>query len=198
MTPFLKHVAHDLIQRFGTNLSRVAVIFPNKRASLFLNKYLIDEIDKPMWAPHYITINELFRAKSSLMIADKIKAIAVLYEVYSRIIPTSESIDKFWGWGEVILADFDDIDKNLGNVDDIFNNVRDIHALDNIAYLDKRELEVLKRFFAEFTDDHDSHIRKRFEQLWNNLSNIYHQFNAALKAQNQAYESALYRDVVEE
>ena len=34
---FLEHVAQDIIARFGTNLATTAVVFPNKRASLFMN-----------------------------------------------------------------------------------------------------------------------------------------------------------------
>ena len=40
MKSFLEKVAADLLKRFDNDLSRVAVVFPNKRASLFLNEHL--------------------------------------------------------------------------------------------------------------------------------------------------------------
>ena len=33
---FLEYVAEDLLKKFGTDLSRVTLVFPNKRASLFI------------------------------------------------------------------------------------------------------------------------------------------------------------------
>ena len=60
MTPFLKTVAHDIYTRLGGNLENTAIIFPNKRASLFFNQYLLEIIgDKAMWSPAYITISEV-------------------------------------------------------------------------------------------------------------------------------------------
>ena len=50
MKSFLEHVAEDLLSKYGTNLSRVAVVFPNKRASLFLNEHLARSQDNPSGA----------------------------------------------------------------------------------------------------------------------------------------------------
>ncbi len=65
MEPFLKLVAEDLYDKLGGDLSRTAVVFPNKRAGLFFNEYLASKSDKPVWAPAYITISELFRSFSN-------------------------------------------------------------------------------------------------------------------------------------
>ena len=71
---FLELVATDLLKRFDKNMSRVAVVFPNKRASLFLNRHFFEMTDgEPMWAPAYMTISDLFRRHSQLTVADPIK-----------------------------------------------------------------------------------------------------------------------------
>ncbi len=197
MKAFLKYVAEDIIRKHGTNLSDVAVVFPNKRASLFMNQYLMEVAGKPIWSPHYITISELFRSQTDLTVADKIKSICMLYKVYKQYIQNDESLDQFWSWGEIMLADFDDLDKNMGNADIIFNNVSDLHAFDSVDYLSEEDCETLKQFFAEFTDGHESKLKLRFKLLWNQLANIYHDFRDSLMQENLAYEGAMYREVAE-
>lgn len=195
MKSFLQYVAEDIISKHGTNLSDVVVVFPNKRASLFMNEHLLKTAGRPIWSPRYITISELFRSKSDLTVVDPIKAICLLYDIYCRNTGSTESLDKFWSWGEVILSDFDDIDKNLGDASSIYNNVRDLHAFDSVEFLDDEKREVLKKFFSEFTDDHESRLKQNFERLWNKLSFIYTDFKKALNEQGLAYEGQLYREV---
>ena len=47
MKTFLQEVAHDLYEKTHGDLSNVAVVFPNKRASLFFNEYLAHESKRP-------------------------------------------------------------------------------------------------------------------------------------------------------
>lgn len=194
---FLEAVAKDLLQKYGSNLSRIAVVFPNKRASLFMNEYLARLSDGPLWSPCYTTISDLFREKSELMVADPIKLVCDLYRSYTEITGKDETLDRFYGWGQLLLADFDDIDKNMADAHKVFANLRDIHELDDIDYLSPEQKNILKSFFHNFADDHLSKLKERFLSLWCNLEEIYCEFNQRLAAQGLAYEGALYRRVVE-
>lgn len=194
---FLEAVAKDLLQKYGSNLSRIAVVFPNKRASLFMNEYLARLSDGPLWSPCYTTISDLFREKSELMVADPIKLVCDLYRSYTEITGKDETLDRFYGWGQLLLADFDDIDKNMADAHKVFANLRDIHELDDIDYLSPEQKNILKSFFHNFADDHLSKLKERFLSLWCNLEEIYRDFNQRLAAQGLAYEGALYRRVVE-
>lgn len=194
---FLEAVAKDLLQKYGSNLSRIAVVFPNKRASLFMNEYLARLSDGPLWSPCYTTISDLFREKSELMVADPIKLVCDLYRSYTEITGKDETLDHFYGWGQLLLADFDDIDKNMADAHKVFANLRDIHELDDIDYLSPEQKNILKSFFHNFADDHLSKLKERFLSLWCNLEEIYRNFNQRLDAQGLAYEGALYRSVVE-
>ncbi len=194
---FLEAVAKDLLQKYGSNLSRIAVVFPNKRASLFMNEYLARLSDGPLWSPCYTTISDLFREKSELMVADPIKLVCDLYRSYTEITGKDETLDRFYGWGQLLLADFDDIDKNMADAHKVFANLRDIHELDDIDYLSPEQKNILKSFFHNFADDHLSKLKERFLSLWCNLEEIYRDFNQRLAAQGLAYEGALYRSVVE-
>ena len=131
MESFLKYVAQDILQEYGTDLSHVAVVFPNKRASLFLNEELMRQVDHPIWCPTYITISDLFRRHSNLQVADPIKLICDLHKTFIEAVQTDETLDHFYGWGQLLLADFDDIDKNMADAQQVFFNVENLHALDD-------------------------------------------------------------------
>ena len=192
---FLEYVSEDIISKWGTDLSRVAVVFPNKRAALFMNEYLARYAGKPMWSPAYITISDLFRRHSDLAVGDSIKLICDLHKSFVKCTGLNESLDHFYGWGQLLLTDFDDIDKNMADADKIFCNLKDIHELDDISYLSDEQRDMLKRFFANFSDDQESELKRRFLSLWSHFADIYHDYNERLRRQGLGYEGAVYREV---
>ncbi len=195
---FLEYVAEDIIGKYGTDLSRIAVVFPNKRAALFLNEHLARIAGQPVWSPAYITISDLFRQHTDLKPADPIKLICDIHKSFTKCTGIDETLDHFYGWGQLLLADFDDIDKNMADADSIFCNLKDIHELDDISYLDDEQKEMLKRFFANFSDDIESELKKRFLSLWSHFGDIYHDYNRRLTEQGIGYEGAIYRKVASE
>ncbi|MDR1951860.1 MAG: PD-(D/E)XK nuclease family protein, partial [Bacteroidales bacterium] len=197
MTPFLRYVAEDLIER-KLDFSETAIIFPNKRASVFFDKHLNDILQCPFRSPNYITINELWAQFSSLQIADQILLNATLYRVYSRFLQTEESFDEFYFWGELLLRDFDDLDKHLVDAQQLFQNVQGIKSMENpLQYLSEEQIQVLNQFFVNFNPQKSSQLKERFIRIWSVLSDVYEQFGSVLKSQNLAYEGLLIRDVVE-
>ena len=195
---FLEYVAEDIIGKYGTDLSRIAVVFPNKRAALFLNEHLARIAGQPVWSPAYITISDLFRQHTDLKPADPIKLICDIHKSFTKCTGIDETLDHFYGWGQLLLADFDDIDKNMADADSIFCNLKDIHELDDISYLDNEQKEMLARFFANFSDDIESELKKRFLSLWSHFGDIYHDYNRRLTEQGIGYEGAIYRKVASE
>ena len=195
MKEFLRYVAEDIIRKYGTDLSRTAVVFPNKRASLFLNEQLARLAQRPLWSPAYITISELFRQQSDWQVADPVKLVCDLHKSFCQETGSDETLDKFYGWGQLLISDFDDIDKNLADPDRVFANLRDIHELDDLSFLTDEQRELLKHFFSHFTEEHETELKQRFLRLWSHFADIYHDFNQRLAAQGLAYEGALYRQV---
>ncbi len=198
MPTFLEHIAQDILQKYGTDLSRTAVVFPNKRASLFLNDALARLAGRPVWSPAYITISDLFRRHSQLQVADNIKLVCDLHRVYTRVTGYDESLDHFYGWGQLLLTDFDDIDKNMAPASQVFSNLSNIHELDDSSYLTDEQRAIIRKFFGNFNDSHNSELKERFLRLWSNMGNIYHEYNEFLRRQGLAYEGALYRQVAED
>lgn len=196
MKTFLEYVAEDIIRKCGTDLSRTVVVFPNKRASLFLNEHLARMAGKPIWSPVYITISELFRRHSDLQVADPIKLICDLHKCFLKVTGTQETLDHFYGWGQLLLSDFDDIDKNMADAHKVFANVRDLHELDDVSYLTPEQEEALRQFFSNFKIESASELKRRFLDLWTHLYEVYTTFNQCVREQGLAYEGALYREVV--
>ena len=196
MKTFLEYVAEDILAKHGTNLSQVAIVFPNKRASLFMNSHFAQHADKPMWTPAYITISDLFRQHTSRQVADPIKQVCDLYQSFIQQTGFDETLDHFYSWGQLLLADFDDLDKNMADADKVFANLRDYHELDDASYLTPNQKAILAKFFSNFSNDTNTQLKERFLRLWSHMADIYHDFNQRLADQGLAYEGALYREVV--
>lgn len=126
MQTFLQLVAHDLYHKIGNDLSRTAIVFPNKRASLFFNEYLAAEADRPIWSPSYVSISELFGQLSPLKLGDSIRLVCELYNIFVQETHSDETLDDFYFWGELLISDFDDVDKNLVDADRLFTNLQDL------------------------------------------------------------------------
>lgn len=199
METFLKQVAHDLYNKTEGNFTKVAIVFPNKRASLFFNEYLAQESDRPIWSPTYVSISELFRQSSDLSIADPIKLVCDLYKVFQKSTGSKETLDDFYFWGEMLIADFDDADKNMADTHALFSNLKDLNELmDNYDFLEEGQKEALSQFFHNFSINQVTELKQRFISMWNVLGDIYAEYKALLESQSIAYEGMLYRQVIEQ
>lgn len=198
MTPFLKLAANDIYKKFNGKLHNTAIVFPNKRAGLFFNEYLLQCCGHPMWSPQYITISELFRQCSDAVIGDSIMLVNKLYKEYKRHTGSNETIDSFYHWGELLIKDFDDIDKNIADAKKIFSNLKELRMMGNAtSALDKEQAEAIEQFFNNFKPQHESELKRRFLQIWQVLGDIYEQFKKQLRNDGIAYEGMLYRDIIE-
>ena len=198
MKTFLSEVAHDLYNKTNGDFSNVAVVFPNKRASLFFNEFLAHEAGRPIWSPAYISISELFRKSSTLEVGDPVKLVCELYQIFKEATGSKEALDDFYFWGELLISDFDDADKNLADTDALFSNLKDLNKLtDSYTFLEEGQKEALSLFFRNFSIEQVTELKKRFIDLWDVLGIIYTQFKKRLQSLNIAYEGMLYRQVIE-
>lgn len=199
MTSFLQLVAHDLYTKIGNDLSRTAIVFPNKRASLFFNEHLAAESDRPIWSPAYVSISELFRQLSTLKLGDPIRLVCELYKVFREETKSEETLDDFYFWGELLISDFDDVDKNLVNADKLFTNLQDLkNIMDDYDFLDKEQEEAIQQFFQNFSIEKRTELKTKFISLWDKLGDIYRHYRTNLTNLGIAYEGMMYRNVMEQ
>lgn len=198
MESFLKLVAADLYKHMEGNLAHTAVVFPNKRAGLFFNEYLAQESDSPIWSPAYVSISELFRSLSPWEVGDPVKLVCELYKIFRRETQSTETLDDFYFWGEMLISDFDDADKNKVDTDKLFSNLQDLrNIMDDYTFIDDEQEEAIRQFFQNFSIERRTALKERFISLWDVLGNIYKGFRESLASQNIAYEGMMYRHVIE-
>lgn len=198
MESFLKLVAADLYKHTEGNLAHTAVVFPNKRAGLFFNEYLAQESESPIWSPAYVSISELFRSLSPWEVGDPVKLVCELYKIFRRETQSTETLDDFYFWGEMLISDFDDADKNRVDTDKLFSNLQDLrNIMDDYTFIDDEQEEAIRQFFQNFSIERRTALKERFISLWNVLGNIYKGFRESLASQNIAYEGMMYRHVIE-
>lgn len=198
MESFLKLVAADLYKHTKGNLAHTAVVFPNKRAGLFFNEYLAQESDSPIWSPAYVSISELFRSLSPWEVGDPVKLVCELYKIFRRETQSTETLDDFYFWGEMLISDFDDANKNKVDTDKLFSNLQDLrNIMDDYTFIDDEQEEAIRQFFQNFSIERRTALKERFISLWDVLGNIYKGFRESLASQNIAYEGMMYRHVIE-
>ena len=199
METFLQMVARDLYHKIGNDMSRTAIVFPNKRASLFFNEYLATQSERPLWSPAYVSINDLFNHMSTLKSGDPIRLVCELYNVFRKETQSEETLDDFYFWGELLISDFDDVDKNLVKADDLFSNLKELKdIMPTPDYLDEEQAEAIQRFFQNFSLEKRTELKERFIKLWDKLGDIYHRYKQRLSELGIAYDGMLYRQVMEE
>jgi len=198
MKYFLEHIAESLYKEFGNTLNRHCLVFPNRRAGLYFLKYMAARIDKPVWSPPILTINELFRSYSSLQVAGNEILLFELFKVYGNLKKPHESFDEFYYWGDMLLNDFDDVDKYLVNASLLFRNVVDLKNIDlQFGGLTDVQIEIIKRFWTNFSLDKPTKEKSGFIGIWSILYDLYSEFRKSLSSQNLSYEGMIFRDLAE-
>ncbi|MBQ7526527.1 MAG: PD-(D/E)XK nuclease family protein [Bacteroidaceae bacterium] len=200
MNSFLNLIAADMLVHFSNDMRDVIVVFPGKRAGMFLSRELALLSDKPVWAPHYCMMSDLFQSLTPIRVADPLECIFHLYCVMKEVLGAdyTETLDEFWSWGEVLMADFDDIDKHLANAQAIFTNIADQERLKSLDYLDQNQRETLERFFGHFSLKNSTKLQEKFLKTWDHMFEIYTRLNERLRADGKLWEGALYRHVIEQ
>ena len=201
MNPFLKQVAAHYLA--APDIQKRCFIFPNRRSLVFFKKYLGDLLEgSPMLVPPLYTINDFFYKVADARVSDRLRLLLELYQCYVALNPSAESLDDFLFWGEVLLADFDDVDKYLVDAEKLMQNVGDFKAIqDQFEYLSESQKEAIAHFLSHFRDASGQwrlnpggeDVKARFLRLWNLLYPLYSRFNEALDVRGMAYEGKVYR-----
>jgi CRISPR/Cas system-associated exonuclease Cas4 (RecB family) len=198
MHPFLHQIAQSFHSQYGSDLYTHTFVFPNRRAGLFFQKYLAEIAGKPLFSPSIITIQELFEQLSDYQSADKIEMLVMLYKHYVRISGANETFDDFIFWGEMLLNDFNDADKYLADAKQLFKNISDLRSLDgDMSYLTPAQVEAIRRFWTDFMPTEGNDTKKKFQETWQILFELYTSFRAELHEKGYAYEGMMFREVAE-
>src|SRR5688572_393240 len=196
MKPFLKELAEKMIA-LHPRMDHLTFVFPNRRAALYFQNYLSLALAQPQWAPQMVSIEEYFKKQSALLEPDRLTLIFRLYSVYSDILKSDESFDRFYFWGDMLLRDFDEIDKYLVNAPQLFTDLSKIKELDEtFDYLTDEQKRFLQNFWVHF-EEKPSFSKEQFLRMWKQLPEVYTKFTKALRKEGLGYEGMIHRDVAE-
>lgn len=200
---FLEAVADRYARR--TSLERTCFVFPNRRSAVFFRKYLGERAGRPLFVPAMRTIDELFQDISGLKPVEKVPALDRLYRIYRDLLAeegrTAESFDDFIYWGDILMSDFDDIDKYRVDAARMFVNLRDLKELSaGYDFLTDTQRQAINEFCGSFFQKGIAHsgTRQDFAALWNIQLRLYNRFRDSLAADGLGYPGMIYRSVADD
>ncbi|MCL2726868.1 MAG: PD-(D/E)XK nuclease family protein [Bacteroidales bacterium] len=196
---FLDRVSGDLYDRYGSDISRLCLVFPSRRARLFFAESLSAHIAKPLWQPESLSISELIYKWAGRRPSDSLRLLAELYKIWAEAssAPTT-TFDQFYFWGEMLLHDFDQVDKYLVPAKKLFQNLQDQKKLEgDYSFLTPQQVEAVQMFWGSFQPQ-KTELQESFIQMWEVMYPLYSRFRHALEEQGLAYEGMLYRQVAEQ
>lgn len=197
-------------------MTQYLFVFPSRRSSLFFNQYLYERFKKVVFAPKSTTIADLFALFSDVKVASHTQQLLRLYKVYNQVVAETversrqegnpitfrtDNFDSFIFWGDMLLHDFDDVDKYLADAKQVFCNVRDLKQLEqDLGGLDEEIVKIIKSFWSNVNLDTAKvgDAKQAFGYTWSIIYEIYTRFRTAMLAEGLAYEGMRERLVVEQ
>lgn len=192
---FIGECVAFLYKKYGEDISNIKIVLPSKRASLFFNLELSRLIgNKPIWQPKFYSLDSIFGELSGLVVAERLKLLVVLYNIYSKY--HKESFDQFYYWGDMLLNDFEAVDNYMVDARLLFENSADIKEIESrFDYLSQEDTEEIRRFWSHFGETRNSDEKEYFFSIWKTLFPIYTEFKERLAEEGIGYRGMIYRQV---
>jgi len=209
MKTFLDYLAEKIQADHGNDIGKLAIVLPTRRGALFLKESLAETYQETLWAPTMLSIQDFVRSLTTWQFPEQLALNFELYRVYKKHMQArhpeySEPFDRFYSWGEMLLKDFDEVDKYLVDADGLFTNIRDLRRIEMDFGMAEEDVEALLRFWEsvhglEATENEEaiSPVKKTFLDIWEVLGDVYTDFKKQLETKGLAYDGLAYREVVE-
>ncbi|PIE86302.1 MAG: hypothetical protein CSA05_01305 [Bacteroidia bacterium] len=205
MKAFLELIAKDIYENYGTHLSRLCIVFPNKRSIVYFRKHLASIAKSNIWSPDLFTINTFCQKVTGLHLADQTRLTFLLYACFRKIAKQKktelahlEKIDAFFSIAQTLLNDFNDIDNYLADAKDVFQTVKDLKEIEQIfdVYTAEQK-EIIRNFWSSVFTDNESREKDKFVNLWNILPELYESLKKNLFDSRIAYDGMIFRHLAE-
>lgn len=219
METFLGSIARYFAAGRGTSPGGDTVfVVPNKRSLLFLKEeykaamsqaFRSGRGPKVVRMPRFQTIQEFIGGFAGVPAADPRELVFILYRAYLKVIaspgqrPPKRDFESFVFWGNIILGDFDDVDRAMVNARELFTNLRRVSDI-KAYYLNERQIRAIEsvwgsgclriddsadsghaRFWKHVGYDSDEPkkaMNRSFAQFWQILFEIYEAYHEELAA----------------
>ena len=178
MSTFLHKIAQLIKENAGDSTANILVILPSRRASLFLQKELIQVYGKTIICPDIISTEDLIMELTGFTLVDPLELSIELYRSYQFVYKEkAEPFEQFLKWSSMLIQDYNEIDRYLIDSKQIFQNLRDIKEIEEWS-LAEEPLSPMQINYLEFMGK---------------LQDIYLNFHERLSQKKIAYQGFAYR-----
>lgn len=199
---FLEQMVQQLKAEFGESISDICIVVPTRRAVVFLREAIAKIFDTTMWAPRMVSIQDFVREISGWQFPDTLPLVYELYQVYMSVMQGQdkewkETFENFYSWGEMLVKDFDEIDKYEVDADKLFANIRDLKEIEAFFHFPEENMESIRQFWYTIRGHGEgpTEVQEKFLKIWQILFDVYSRYRAALAEKYLAYDGMAYRHI---
>jgi len=194
MKLFLNHIIDSIDSNDLSKLKNTCYVFPTQRACRHFEVLLKNQFNNQVfWSPSIMSIQEFIEnLNPELSIASEIQLLTELFTVYKKEEPNILFQD-FYGWGKVLLNDFDEIDRYLVNAELLYKNLQDIKDIDQAFGPDQESIKAILEFQKVIDVSGKGKLFAEFDTTWKTVGKSYFQFKNELLRKGLAYDGMLYR-----
>jgi CRISPR/Cas system-associated exonuclease Cas4 (RecB family) len=198
MQPILESLAMYIVQSDAAGSGETRIILPNRRAGVFLKRHLARLTTRVRWSPVIFAISDFINELSKFKPCDRVEAVARLYDIYRDLKERPEPLDEFYYWGEVLLDDFDEIDKYLVDAEMLFRNIADLKEIEEpLAGLEGSQIGFIRQFWEGFHAGNITPEKEQFLEIWRMLPVLYQGLRRVLMSRGEGYPGMQYREITE-
>lgn len=174
---FLTETARQLLKR---DLSQLVVLVPNHRTGLYLQHRMVEQAKSPHWLPQFYTLSDWLKKMLGWEVADQMDLSLLLYEIFHET-QISVDVDEFLPVAQLILRDFDAVDKFLVDPEELF----------------RESVELGSNWIHSEGLDTREGLSLQFEKIWSTLSLLYKKLTVRMHQSKKAYPGYLLRHAIE-
>jgi len=198
MKSFLSHIADQITLEDIPHLADWCYVFPSKRSGIFYADILQKKFKGHVyWSPEILGIEDFVYKNTDRIPSDDISLVFKLYKVYKVLEPNLD-FEKFYSWGEILLSDFDEIDRNLVNSKELYEGLKDFTQIEETFGDSEEVLKAYGEFIQLFSDNPETELIRRFTRNWRKIYQVYKRFNEAIETDNSWYKGKLFKKLAED
>lgn len=180
MAKFIDKIAQQIFEK-DLPLEHLYIILPSQRAKKYLQRALFKVYKKPVFSPEIKTMNRWIQELSPFPIIENTRALFKLYDTHLAIDKQEpQTLDEFLHWGNILLSDFDEMDRYLIDSQDLFRNLANIKEIEEWSFGDVENL---------------TEGQKKYMRFWDLLGAYYTHFNNRLSEEEECYMGSAYKNV---
>ena len=201
---FLDYLVTEIQKQYGSDLQELCILVPSRRAVVFLREAFAKHYKQTIWAPKMMAIQDFVRNSSEWQFPEPLWLIFELYQSYHRVMSANgaeeaEPFENFYSWGEMLLKDFDEVDRYCVDAKQLFTNVRELREIEQFFALPEENMQAIRRFWESIhkSGEAPTDLQQEFLSVWQLMHEVYTDFRKNLKAKHLAYDGMAYRQLAD-